>query len=195
MEGRYVQVLAATMAILTALEGAVSAAARRFEGVSNHSNPFIASDGRALALFMDLRRIALPPSPASETERILTAVAVEGATLIATLEPVKVVLRLDRLMFEGKPLQKFVLIAVYPKRGFAGSRNWAAPVTFSPGTIAGLRELTERFGSPSETEIWSSALTRQIGLDGTVSWWGAVGVVTTEGSISHVLVRSAVDFT
>lgn len=167
---------------------------RRFEGLSNSDNPLIDKDGRALALYMDPWRDTLPPAPAAEAEGLLAAVASEGTALLAKLEPAKLVLKLDRPMLGGTPLRRFLIIAVYPRIGSAGAGRLRTPVTFSPGNTRVIQELSAKFGPARETEVWSSAITRQAGLDSTVSWWGPVGVATAEdGSITHVLVRQAVD--
>lgn len=169
---------------------------RRFEGVTNSDNPLIEKDGRALALYIDRARETIPQGPAAEAQAILNSVTLEGPALLAKLEPAKLVLKQDRLMFGGAPLRRFVLIAVYPKVGVAGTGRLATPVTFSPGSTRAIEKLRARFGLPRETEVWFSAITRRAALDANVSWWGEVGVaVAVDGSITHVLVRQAVDLT
>ena len=169
---------------------------RRFEGLTNSDNPLIEKDGRALALYMDPSRDTLPPAPAAETEGLLTAVASEGTALLAKLDLAKLLFKIDRPMLGGAPLHRFLIIAVYPKLGSAGAGRLRTPITFSPGNTRVIQELRAKFGPARETEVWSSAITRRAGLDSTVSWWGLVGVATAEdGSITHVLVRQAVDLT
>lgn len=169
---------------------------KRFEGLTNSDNPIIDKDGRALALYMDPSRDTLPAAPAPEGEAFLIAVASEGTSLLTKLELAKTFLRLDRPMLGGTPLHRFLLIAVYPRIGSSGTGRRGNLMTFSPGNTRVIQELSVRFGPARETEVWSSGITRQAGLDATVSWWGSVGVATAEdGSITHVLVRQAVDLT
>jgi hypothetical protein len=188
-------VISAIVGIVAALQPSVVAQEpRRFNGVTNADNPLIEKDGRALALYMDPERDAISAAPADEADAFLTSVAAEGPALLAKLEPAKLVLKLDRPIFRGVPLRRFVLIAVYPKVGTVGTGRLRTPITFSPGSTELVKELIAKFGPGREMEIWSSTITQQVGLDATVTWWGQVGVASgPDGAITHVLVRAAVD--
>jgi hypothetical protein len=145
---------------------------RRFNGFTNSNNPLVDKDGRALAMYMDPEKETIPTMPASEADAFLTSVTAEGPALLAKLEPAKLVLKLDRPIFRGAPLRRFVLSAVYPKVGTVGTGRLSTPITLSPGTTRLVKELTAKFGPGRETEVWTSMITQQIGLDATVTWWG-----------------------
>ena len=49
----------------------------------------------------------------------------------------------------------------------------------------------KRFGNPLEKQPWiAKEFQSWLGLNGTVYWWGAVGIAcSSNGSITHVLIR------
>jgi hypothetical protein len=153
-----------------------------------------------LLLFSDPSREQFPEErpdglPA-DTDGILHGVSLEGSRLLGEVSE-KEKRGWDVGGQPAKPEARALRIAVYPRPGLlaASPAAWGSrwpPMPFSPGALKSLPAVCARFGEPIERELWSTEATRALGLDGTVSWWGGVGLATAEdGSIAHVLVRIA----
>ncbi len=57
--------------------------------------------------------------------------------------------------------------------------------------ITTLEQIVKQYGPPNEKEHWTREQFKVwVGLNGTVSWWGDVGIATSsQRTITHVLVR------
>ena len=82
-------------------------------------------------------------------------------------------------------------IAVFPHSGIKLSEELKGAATFDPGPVTTLAEVVKRFGNPVEREPWiAKEFQSWLGLNGTVHWWGAVGIAcSSSGNITHVLFR------
>ena len=86
-----------------------------------------------------------------------------------------------------------LLVTVHPQKQSARGKVFKKPVTFTPGRVTRLAEALRTFGQPTETQVWSSKPAKDLGLDGSVYWWGEVGVsASPDGAITHVLVRKVI---
>jgi len=82
-------------------------------------------------------------------------------------------------------------IAVITLKTIPVFREFKDPWHFEPGSITRLQDVREKYGKPTELERWvAKDFQTWIGFNGTVYWWGAVGIGASEdGSITHILIR------
>lgn len=147
-----------------------------------------------LAFFFDSTRVefqvadAAKPSP----DEILKSVAATGPSKSSLEMPALFAQSGTGLIIEGKAAETMLGIIVYPRKGTPSGKLIKHPMAFAPGTVTLLNDIISRHGQPTERELWSTELTRDVALDGTVYWWGDVGIAAgTDGTITHVLVRQA----
>jgi hypothetical protein len=82
-------------------------------------------------------------------------------------------------------------IAVFTLESIPVTNQIKSPAHFVPGAITTFADVNKKYGTPNERENWSLKEYQEwVGLNGTVSWWGSVGVASPDdGKITHVLVR------
>jgi hypothetical protein len=84
-------------------------------------------------------------------------------------------------------------IAVFPSRSMGVPKNHFVTgrvATHTPGSIYRLPDVVQKFGEATEKQTWSAKMPMALGIDGTVHWWGNVGVLASrDGRITHVLLR------
>lgn len=171
---------------------------QRFEGLLNPT--MIMTDGRIIPLFIDITIPEFPPADPqkADPDEILKSVSAEGSELKKWLEFAKIGYEFGAptISFRGKEVNVFTgytLVMVYPEKGTTGEGLLKNPATFSPGALTDLKQVINRFGEPPGKQIWSGDLTRLIGLDGLVYWWGEIGVsASNDDKITHVLLRHSI---
>jgi len=173
-----------------------SDAPRQFEGIGTPA--FTLPDGRTVPLFETATPESALKGPAKiSQDEILASVAGEGAELRKGIDVVKLVLGSKLFIsfkVNGKETDDMLLVTVHPQKGSARGKIFKKPVTFTPGRLTRLAEALETFGQPTETQLWSSKHAKDLGLDGSVYWWGEVGVsASPDGAISHVLLRKVIE--
>jgi hypothetical protein len=64
-------------------------------------------------------------------------------------------------------------------------------IDFVPGAVTRLDEVVKKYGPPVEIQLFKAkALQSMLAFDGTVSWWGYVGVAASpQGAITHIFLR------
>lgn len=168
---------------------------RRFEGIENPT--ITLPDGRTVPLFVSAAPESGLDSPANvRQDEILASVAAEGADLRRGIDIGKIVM-CSKLLFSfkvnGQEADHILLVTLHPQKRSVPGKIFKKPVTFTPGQVTRLAELLKTFGQPTETQLWSSKSTKDLGLDGSVSWWGEVGVSeSSDAAITHILLRQIV---
>lgn len=94
-------------------------------------------------------------------------------------------------MFQGNRYGEVLHIAVFPGDGIGVGDKLKATARFKPGSLTTLAQVVGKYGSAPEKEAWvAKDFQTWVGLNGTVYWWGAVGVAgSADGTITHVLIR------
>jgi len=79
-------------------------------------------------------------------------------------------------------------IAVFMLPSIPLTEHWAR---FEAGRIKRIDDVVNKYGKAPENERWIlKEFTAWVGLNGTVHWWGAVGIAAAEdGTITHILIR------
>ena len=82
-------------------------------------------------------------------------------------------------------------IAVFPHSSIKVGKELAGTANFEAGSLTKVDEVVKKYGKPSEKEAWiAKEFQSWVGLNGTVHWWGAVGIAgSSDGTITHVLIR------
>lgn len=138
-------------------------------------------------MFMDKSRPASIPSANDKlSESALKAVCKNGDTLKTIPAGAR---QLD--IMQRNAYVEALHIAVFPRADVMAATELKGGVAFELGPLTTLKEVVDRFGAPLEQEAWTAKdFQGWIGLNGIVSWWGAVGLAASpDGRISHILVR------
>jgi hypothetical protein len=82
-------------------------------------------------------------------------------------------------------------IAVFPHDSIAVAEQLKTTARFKPGSLTKIEQIVKKYGKAQEKEAWiAKDFQSWIGLNGTVYWWGAVGVAgSLDGTITHVFIR------
>lgn len=166
---------------------------QRFDGAGTSS--WKSPDGRPLPVFIDITlRGFQPAGPKAAADEILKSVSEEGSELGSVIETFVNIYEVEAPVIKGVTAYTgYTLVIVYPEKGTIGEGEFKNPVTFTPGALTNVKQVVSKFGEPTNKQIWSENLTRLIGLDGLVYWWGEVGVSAfKDGKITHVLRRRSV---
>lgn len=139
------------------------------------------------AVFIDHTRPAVIKAADDKiSEGLLKAVCKNGDSLKSKPATAR---KLDAM--QGSSRAEAMHIAVFTLPSITKTTEYKGAVSFEPGPLTTLREVVKKFGEPAEKEAWvAKEFVAWIGLNGTVYWWGAVGVgCSADGSITHVLIR------
>lgn len=164
----------------------------KFDGAMSPS--WKTPEGMVAPLFIDITVSQFQPIEPQKAAEILKSVSAEGSelgdmiTVLANIYEVEAPVIKDVHISQG-----YTLVLVYPVKGTIGAGELKNPVTFTPGPVTDLKQVINKFGEPTSKQIWSEVVTRQIGLDGILCWWGEIGIAANDaGKITHVLRRRAI---
>lgn len=138
-------------------------------------------------MFMDVKRPAVIKSADDKvSDNILKDVCKNGDDL-----------KIAPAVSRGMDKQSFnryadaLHIAVFPHSSIQVGEKLKGTANFEPGPLTKVDLVVKKYGQPSEKEAWiAKEFQSWIGLHGTVSWWGAVGITgSADGTITHVLIR------
>lgn len=149
--------------------------------------------GEQIGLFLD-------PNPdgssadvnQTESLQMLSLIALNDADLLVWLTESQVFSQ--GVIIYDQPAEDMWHILVFPRGPQPVSEDGATEpfVTFQPGPIRQLSQLTEQFGSADETQLWLGPEARELGITEHVLWWDNVGVSASQTSqITHVFLRAA----
>lgn len=167
----------------------------RFEGFLHKG--LQSADNRKVPLFIDVSISEFTPVDSQKVpvDDFLKSIASETKELNQLFSASRLVLEFDTptITDHGKPVNGFLLVAVYPRKGITGKEEFQNSVAFTPGPLTHLKEVFSKYGECTAKQTWSADGTRLIGLDGTVYWWGEVGVSAShDDSITHVFIRASI---
>jgi hypothetical protein len=164
----------------------------KFEGYLSTGNHL--ATGAEIILFLDPASRAIP-------DQDLTKPTASPVLAVVTANSAELSTSLDACLFfasnaapvDGKPPKEMIHIAVFPSRSMGVPKNHFVTgrvATHTPGSIYRLPDVVQKFGEATEKQTWSAKMPMALGIDGTVHWWGNVGVLASrDGRITHVLLR------
>lgn len=166
----------------------------KFDGAMNTS--WKTPDGIVAPLFIDITLSEFQPADPKKaaTDEILKSISAEGSDLGKMLGVLTLIYQSQAPEIKGVTAATgYTLVLVHRAKGIVGAGELKNPVTFTPGPLTDLKQVVSKFGEPANKQIWSDELTRQVGLDGIVCWWGEIGIAANEsGKITHVLRRQVI---
>jgi hypothetical protein len=145
---------------------------------------------RMVPMFMDLNKPAVIKSADDKiSDNLLKDICKNGDDL--KIVPA-VARQLDKQQgFQGNRYADALHIAVFPHSTIKVGKELKGTAYFEPGPLTKVDEVVKKYGRPLEKEAWiAKEFLAWIGLNGTVQWWGAVGIAgSSDGTITHVLIR------
>ena len=140
-------------------------------------------------IFMDPNRPAvIPAADCVVSDSILKDICAAGAAIRRVIRKVPGVARLAAPNYQYKDM---LHIAVFTPKNIPITEEVEFPLYFKPGAVTKLKDIIKRYGSPTEKELWTlKELQALVGLNGTVYWWGDIGIAASlDSTITHILVR------
>lgn len=182
------------LAVPLAMPQAADNEPSRFNGVAFTGLTHVS--GKTMPVFLE-SRAQFPPadSKGGSSDDLLKSITTEGKDLWESLLTMRAMIVGPGQMKagDGTTVKRLVVIVICPLQASSGGELFKNPRTCAPGVVKALKQVTRTHGEPFERELWSAKVTREIDLDGVVSWWGEVGAAAAkDGTITHVLVRRVV---
>jgi hypothetical protein len=95
---------------------------------------------------------------------------------------------------EKKPITEMVFLTVFPFENMTlapKQKNRDNLVRAKPGKLTHLAQVVIVYGAEREHQVWKGPTYQDVAMEGTVNWWGNVGLkAASDGTITHLLLRA-----